>query len=70
MGDRNDGNYCRNELRPNKHNETKQISENKLTMGHNKIFQSWSFGTINIRSGKEKDEGGKIYLVSKEVARI
>ena len=31
------------------------------------IFKSWSFGTINIRSGKEREEGAKIYSVAKEV---
>ena len=34
-----------------------------------KNFHKWSFGTINIRSGKEKDEGAKMYLIAKEVAR-
>ena len=32
-------------------------------------FQTWSFGTINIRSGKEKEEGAKIYTVAKEANR-
>ena len=34
-----------------------------------KMFKKWKFGTINIRSGKEKDEGAKIYSVTKEVAK-
>ena len=29
---------------------------------HNK-FHHWCFGTVNIRSGKERDEGAKIYAV-------
>ena len=29
-------------------------------------FETWSFGTVNIRSGKEKEEGAKIYAVAKE----
>ena len=33
------------------------------------LSQTWSFGTINIRSGKEKDEGAKVYAVAKEIAR-
>ena len=28
-----------------------------------------SFGTINIRSGKKKDESAKIYFVTKEVMK-
>ena len=43
-------------------------------LGHNKnsiskSFYSWSFGSINIRSGKEKDKGGKLYMIAKEAAR-
>ena len=33
------------------------------------LFRTWGFGTINIRTGKEKDEGAKIYAVAKEIAR-
>ena len=42
-----------------------------LTIGQKGLrpFHTWSFGTINIRTGKEKDEGAKIYAVAKEVAR-
>ena len=32
-------------------------------------FETWSFGTINIRLGKEKEEGAKIYRVAKEANR-
>jgi len=32
-------------------------------------FHNWKIGTINIRTGKERDEGGKIYLIAKEVAK-
>ena len=35
----------------------------------NQPFKKWSFGTINIRSGKEKDEGAKMYLVAKEIEK-
>ena len=31
-------------------------------------FKTWSFGIINIRSTKEKDEDGKTYLITKELA--
>ena len=41
----------------------------KKSKNENKIFHKWQFGTINIRSGKEKDEGAKIYSVAKEVAK-
>ena len=32
-------------------------------------FKHWSFGTINIRSGKERDEGAKLYTITKEIAK-
>ena len=32
-------------------------------------FETWNFGTINIRSGKEKEDGAKIYRVAKEANR-
>ena len=33
-------------------------------------YKRWSFGTVNIRTGGEKDQGAKIYAVAKEVARF
>ena len=33
------------------------------------MFKKWKFGKVNIRSGKEKDEGAKIYSVTKEAAQ-
>ena len=33
------------------------------------MFKKWKFGTINIRSGKEKDEGAKLYSITKQVAK-
>ena len=33
------------------------------------VFKKWKLGSINIRSGKEKSEGAKIYCITKEVAR-
>ena len=33
------------------------------------VFKRWKLGSINIRSGKEKSEGAKIYCITKEVAR-
>ena len=32
----------------------------------NKFFD-WKFGTVNIRSGKQKDEGAKIYSIAKTI---
>ena len=32
-------------------------------------FKTWSYGTINIRPGKGKEEGAKIYAIAKEVSR-
>ena len=34
-----------------------------------KSFHTWKFGTLNIRSGKEKLEGAKMYSIVKEIAR-
>ena len=32
--------------------------------------KSWKLGCINIRSGKEKSEGAKMYAVAKEIDRL
>ena len=32
-------------------------------------MHNWEFGTLNIRSGKEKQEGARMYMITKEVAR-
>ena len=34
-----------------------------------KHFHSWRCGTLNIRSGKEKQEGAKMYSVTKEISK-
>ena len=50
--------------------ETDELpSSSTTTTTTNTHFKKWSFGTINIRSGKEKEEGAKIYAVVKEVNR-
>ena len=36
----------------------------------NKGFKYWKFRKVNIRSGKEKDEGSKIYGIAKQVAKL
>ena len=41
---------------------------NKSLQLKKSIFHKWQFGSINLRSGKEKDEGAKMYMVAKEVA--
>ena len=33
------------------------------------LFHEWKFGTLNVRSGKEKLEGARIYAIAKEVER-
>ena len=50
--------------------KSKKLENNNNNNGplRNRQFQTWSFGTINIRSGKEKSEGAKIYMVAKEAA--
>jgi hypothetical protein len=52
---------CQNDL-----SLTERNVNNSLTDKH---FHPWKFGTINIRSGKEKFEGAKIYAITKEVAK-
>ena len=43
-----------------------QINQKKI---RTKNFKNWSFRTINIQSGHEKNEGGKIYFVAKEIVK-
>ena len=43
-------------------------SNNSFKNAHN--FKSWKLGSINIRSGKEKSEGAKMYAVAKEIDRL
>ena len=45
-------------------------NKGKTNVYSNKSFKTWKFGTINIRSGKEKDEGSKIYCIAKQVAKL
>ena len=40
-----------------------QNIKTKVGISINNEFHEWSFGTVNIRSGKERDEGAKIYTV-------
>ena len=42
------------------------VSEIKNS-GH---YYSWKYGTLNIRSGKEKQEGAKMYSVTKEISKL
>lgn len=53
--------------KPEKSNKPKKSNKSKKFRIKN--FKSWSFGTINIQSGHEKNEGAKIYSVAKEVAK-
>ena len=34
------------------------------------LFHEWKFGTLNIRSGKEKLEGARMYEITKEVVKV
>ena len=45
--------------------ENKSCIPKNLKQNKTPAFKSWCFGTINIRSGKEKDEGAKIYSITK-----
>jgi len=48
---------------------TKSSKKSKKTKKINKNFKTWSFGTINIRSGAEKNDGAKIYSIAKVLAK-
>ena len=37
-----------------------------MTVYSDRQFQTWSFGSVNIRSGKQKDEGANIYSLYHE----
>ena len=52
----------------NLNGKNKNIETTKSSMKINH-FKKWKLGTINIRSGKEKSYGSKIYRIAKEVAR-
>jgi len=41
----------------------------KHTVNISNHFHTWNFGTINIRSGKEKSEGSRMYMITKQVAQ-
>ena len=44
-------------------------NKSKPTSSQFDLFHEWKFGTLNIRSGKEKLEGARMYEITKEVAR-
>ena len=51
-------------------NSDSKYGKIKSIINRNQVsFFTWNFGTINIRSGKEKSEGSKLYMVAKEAAR-
>ena len=55
----------------NKHTKTcKENNDKTEPYTDNRSYRSWRFGTVNIRSGKEKDEGSKIYTIAKQVAQL
>ena len=45
-------------------------TKGKTNIYFKKSFETWKFPTINIRSGKEKDEGSKIYCIAKQAAKL
>ena len=45
------------------------IENNNLNDYQNTNMYFWNFGTINIRTGNEKDEGYKLYSIANEVAK-
>ena len=55
--DTNYNNFNNNNNRPN----------NRTNITCKDQFYNWKLGTINIRTGSEKSQGGKIYAVAKEL---
>ena len=41
----------------------------KNSVSKSSSFHLWKLGTVNIRTGKEKSEDAKMYVITKEVAR-
>ena len=50
---------------------SKKLGHNNINLNNQKntMYHPWKFGTLNIRSGKEKDEGFKLYSIAKEAAK-
>ena len=51
--------------------DKRQITNNSINKRcdtNNELFYKWNFGTINIRTGNEKNEEARIYMVAKQVA--
>lgn len=46
----------------------KKLSKKKNTKKFSQ-YKRWSFGTLNIRTGKENDNGAKIYSIAKEMSK-
>ena len=54
--------------------EDEEDGHNRVTVRSNSClnmrnFKNWNLGCINIRSGKEKGEGAKMYTIAKEIDR-
>ena len=47
----------------------KNLGPDKNSISKSSLFHLWKLGTVNIRTGKEKSEGAKMYAITKEVAR-
>ena len=57
------------ELRDNDIRDVSLIKNENVTQQRNlsNHFKVWKFGTINIRTGDEKSEGAKMYIIAKEM---
>ena len=51
------------------HNNSIQTNMNIRSGKETNSFHQWKFGTLNVRSGKEKLEGARMYAITKEVGR-
>ena len=56
-----------NQLQKNLSKKKKKNLKKKFIQ--KKHYKQWTFGTINIRTGKESDDGAKIYTIAKELSK-
>jgi len=67
----NEGEDLHTYIPQNPGNKNKSINTNQrhIKLCIPNTFYPWKFGTINIRTGNEKDDGYKMYSIAKEAAK-
>ena len=56
-------------LKPGNKNKSIKTKQRHIKLCIPNTFYPWKFGTINIRTGNEKDDGHKMYCIAKEAAK-